>query len=168
MAGITRLEAARRQLDCALRLRREGGDSLAVHTLAYAAYSLLRDLYGNSETKKVLEEFEKQSEFRKVPNHLKHADRKPWAILKKHDEKHTRITLALAIRLWKDRGQPETDEMRVFSALPDPFKPEHRASETLKYVRHGPISGLEAAKPHFEALLTATSTQGTVIIEKKD
>jgi hypothetical protein len=165
--GITKLEAARRQLDAALRLRREGGDSLAVHTLAFAAYCLLRDLFGKSERKKVLKEFEEKLEFRKVSNYLKHADSDPEDILKKHDEKHTYITLALAIRLWTERGQKETVEMRSFSVLPNPFKPEHRASETLKYVRQGPISDLGTALPHLDALLTATSTQGNLIIEKE-
>jgi hypothetical protein len=166
--GITKLQAAQRQLDCALRLRREGGDSLAVHTLAYAAYCLLRDLYGKSETKEVLRQFEKSHKLDKVPNFLKHADRRPQAILKKHSETSTYTTLALAIRLWKDRGQPETAEMRSFSALPDPFKSGRRASKALQYVREGPISDLEAAKAHFEALLVTTSTQGALIVEEKD
>ena len=161
--SITKLEAARRQLDCALRLRLEGGDSLAVHTLAFAAYCLLRDLIGKSERKKVLKDFEETLEFRKVPNYLKHADSDPGDILKKHDEKHTYITLALAIRLWTERGQPETSPMRVFSALPDPFKPDHRASETLKYVKHGPIADPRAAKTHLDALLTKPSTGDAVI-----
>ena len=167
--GITKLEAAQRQLDCALRLRREGRDSLAVHTLAFAAYGLLRDLLGKSETKDVLRRFEKSHKLDKVPNFLKHADKRPQAILKKHDEKSTYITLALAIRLWTERGQKETDEMRRFSALPDPFKPEHRASEMLKYVRTGPISDLGASQPHLDALLNATSTGGAVVEKgKKD
>ena len=57
--------------------------------------------------------------------------------------------------------------MRRFSALPDPFKPGRRASETLKYVRQGPISDLGTALPHLDALLTSTSTQGNLIIEKE-
>ena len=58
--------------------------------------------------------------------------------------------------------------MRRFSALPDPFKPGRRASETLKYVRQGPISDLGTALPHLDALLTSTSTQGNLIIEKEE
>ena len=165
-SGITKLGAAGRQLGCALRLRRDGGDSLAVHTLAWAAYCLLRDLLGKSQTREVLRQFEKSEQLGKVPNYLKHADKRPQAILKKHSETHTYITLALAIRLWTERGQPETSEMRAFSALPNPFKPSHRASEALTFARQGPITDQEAAKPHLRGITIATSTGGAEIIEK--
>jgi hypothetical protein len=42
--NITKLDAAERQLDCAVRLRLRNEDSLSVHTLAYAAFGILRDL----------------------------------------------------------------------------------------------------------------------------
>jgi hypothetical protein len=41
---ITKLEAARRQLDCAIRLYLAQDDLAAVQTLAWAALSVLRDL----------------------------------------------------------------------------------------------------------------------------
>lgn len=34
--AVTKIDAARRQLDCAIRLFFDDDDSLAVHTLAYA------------------------------------------------------------------------------------------------------------------------------------
>ena len=40
---IDKFEAAQRQLDCAIRLWFVDEDSLAIHTLAYAACCLLRD-----------------------------------------------------------------------------------------------------------------------------
>ena len=42
---ITKVEAARRQLDCAIRLFFEDEDSLPIHTLAWAAFEVLFDLY---------------------------------------------------------------------------------------------------------------------------
>ena len=164
--GISKLWAARRQLDCAIRLLQEGEDPLAVHILAYAAYCILRDLCGPSQRREVLRQLEKSRQLGKVPNYLKHADKRPHAILKKHSDKHTYITLALAIRLWKERGQPETTEMRAFSELPDPFKPGHKASETLKFVQHGPIADPRAAQSHLDGLLTAPSTGEAIITEK--
>ena len=164
--GISKLEAAQRQLDCAIHLLQEGEDPLVVHTLAYAAYWILRDLCGPSQRREVLRQLEKSQQLGKVPNYLKHADKRPHAILKKHSDKHTYITLALAIRLWKERGQPETTEMRAFSELPDPFKPGHKASETLKFVQHGPIADPRAAQSHLDGLLTATSTGEAIITEK--
>jgi len=74
--GITKLDAARVQLDCAVRML-DKEESIAVHTLAYAAYCILRDLFGESATRQVLDAFELSLEFYKVPNFLKHADRDP-------------------------------------------------------------------------------------------
>ena len=163
--GINKWEAARRQLDCAIRLLGKV-DSLAVHTLAYAAYRILRELYGKSATGKVLGKFEKSQKFGKVPNFLKHATSDLQAILSEHSDESTYITLALAIRLWKEHGKTETAEMLAFCALPNPFEPGYRASETLKYVQQGPIADPKSAQPHLDGLVTARST-GEAIITKK-
>ena len=42
---ISKLEAAQRQLDCAIRLYFAEDDLLAVHTLSRAAFRILFDLY---------------------------------------------------------------------------------------------------------------------------
>ena len=41
---INKLEAARRQLDAAIRMTFANEDELAIHTVAAAAYRLVRDL----------------------------------------------------------------------------------------------------------------------------
>lgn len=41
---ITKLEAARRQIDAAIRMVFDNEDELAVHTVASAGYRILRDL----------------------------------------------------------------------------------------------------------------------------
>jgi hypothetical protein len=41
---VTKLEAARRQIDAAIRMYFAGEDSLAIHTIAAAGYKILRDL----------------------------------------------------------------------------------------------------------------------------
>ena len=150
--GISKLAAAQRQLDCAIRLLQEGEDPLAVHTLAYAACCILRDLFGESQTRQVLDAFELSLEIYRVPNFLKHANRDPRAILSEHSYEHTYITIALAIRLWKELGRAETAEILAFAKLDKPFEPGHKASETMKYVQHGPIADPSAAKPHIDAL----------------
>jgi len=43
---INKLEAARRQLDAAIRMRFAKEDDLAIHTIAAAAYGILRDMLG--------------------------------------------------------------------------------------------------------------------------
>jgi len=166
--GISKTDAARRQLDFAIRALLNGEDSLSVHNLAYDAYCVLRDLFGPSATLKVLKRFENSANLREVPEYLKHAENDREAILNKHSDKHTYITLALAIRLWKEHGGEETPEMLAFSELPDPFKPGHKASETLGFVREGPITDPQAALPQIQRLVTLTSTGGTEIIRKDD
>ena len=42
---ITKLDAARRQLDTPIRLFFDNEDSLSIHTLAYASFKILFDIY---------------------------------------------------------------------------------------------------------------------------
>jgi hypothetical protein len=77
---IDKFEAAQRQLDCAIRLWFVDEESLAIHTLAYAACCILRDLLG-SQKREVLSKFEVSQKFGEVPNFLKHADRDPEYVL---------------------------------------------------------------------------------------
>ena len=76
---IDKFEAAQRQLDCGIRLWFVDEESLAIHTLAYAACCVLRDLFG-SQKREVLSKFEGLQKFGEVPNFLKHADRDPRSI----------------------------------------------------------------------------------------
>ena len=41
---LSKLEAARRQLETAIKLYFEYGDEVSIHALAAAAYSLIRDI----------------------------------------------------------------------------------------------------------------------------
>ncbi len=135
--GIIKRDAARRQLDCAIRLLFSGEDSLAIHTLAFAAYCILRDLLGKSQTREVFRQFEKSQKLGEIPKFLKHAVTDPHAYLNKHSEKSAHLTLAAAVRLWKEHGNEETPDMRRFSESDDPFKPGHRASGTFKLMQDG-------------------------------
>jgi hypothetical protein len=84
--GISKLEAAQRQIDWAIRLRLalEENVSVAVHTLAYAAFGILRHLIrakGDSMAEAlsvVLAKLSKMGrDFSEVPNFVKHADPNP-------------------------------------------------------------------------------------------
>jgi hypothetical protein len=100
------------QLDCAIRLLED--EDLAAHTLAYAAYCLLRDLLGADAALRKLEKVVKLDE---VPNFLKHADHHPEAFLNEHSPKTAHLTIRLAIRLWED-GKEQTELMREFCKRP--------------------------------------------------
>ena len=76
-----------------------------------------------------------------IPNYLKHGDRYPDAILKEHSPETTHITIALAIRLWREHGEGETEAMR---ARPNPYEPGKRHDAALKIIESGEIA--DAAK----------------------
>lgn len=162
---IDKFEAAQRQLDCAIRLWLVDEDSLAIHTLAYAACCLLRDLF-DSQKREVLGKFEVSQKFGEVPNFLKHADRDPEYVLNAHSRGSVHLTLAFAIRLWEEHGREKTPCMAGFSELDDPFKPGHQASERLRLVRHGPITDQNAVQTEIQRILTLGSTGGASVLPK--
>jgi len=84
---ISKLDAARRQLDTAIRLYFEESDEVSVHTLAGAAHVLLTDLHTARNTKTLLHRYirpEKIWEFekavRKPQNFFKHAADDPTIV----------------------------------------------------------------------------------------
>jgi hypothetical protein len=166
--GIDKFEAAQRQLDCAIRLWVADEDSLAIHTLAYAACCLLRELFGRQKTE-VLRKFEGSQRFGEVPNFLKHADRDPDYVLNARSKLSGHLTLAFAIRLWEEHGHEKTPEMIAFSEVVDPFKPDHRASEILRFV---PILDSDVAETEIKKIAgriaSLLSTGGPALTRKEE
>ncbi len=88
---ITKLEAARRQLETAIRLYFSNGDQISIHTLAAASYNVIRDIVRKKKLGamivKDLSVQHAKPEFRKVvskalnaaENFFKHADKDPEA-----------------------------------------------------------------------------------------
>ena len=66
---ISQREAAQRHIDCAIRLVKT--DDLEAHTLAYAAYGLLRELLGGA-TQDAVRKLEKKLKLGEIPNYFKH------------------------------------------------------------------------------------------------
>src|SRR5262245_3263583 len=121
MAAIDKLQAARRQLDSAIRLFLAGEDSLTVHNAAYDGYSVLRDLFGEgSNIKKALVRFENRMKLRHVPEWLKHAENDPDDILKEHSRESVHLLITLGIRAWKEHGREPTQQMIAFTKLRSP------------------------------------------------
>ena len=85
----SKLEAARRQLDTAIRLHFSDADVVSIHTLAATAYNIINDVSNKRGAAAMLvkgtliddarvEVREKlRSEFNKAENFFKHADRDP-------------------------------------------------------------------------------------------
>jgi hypothetical protein len=112
---ISKLDAAKRQLDCAISLLLSKQDSLAIHTLAYAAYRLVHDHHPKN-VKAILEEFERTVSFKAIPNFLKHADSDAGAILDDHSLETTWLTIAVAIRLWNELATGNRCDARICQA----------------------------------------------------
>jgi hypothetical protein len=124
---VTKLEAARRQIDEAIRLLFEGRDSVAVHTLAIAALHVLKDL---SERRKGQSGFldnikamirpgmEKRfwNGINRAANFFKHADRDPGDVLQGVADEANDYTLLLNCYLYRDLTSTMTVEMKSFDA----------------------------------------------------
>lgn len=117
MAKITKLEAARRQLDAAIRIFFKDEDGLAVHTVSRAAFRILFDLASEGDIKKALNtHIEKvgADRFNEETNFLKHADHDPEAEINDNFQAFTEAGIGMAIALYKHKGGKLTPEMVSF------------------------------------------------------
>jgi hypothetical protein len=134
--GITKIEAAERQLDAAIRLFFANDDWIAVHTLAAASGRILRDLAeqrGSSAWERMNEHIvpEKRNyvwgQFNKAAaNFFKHADRDPDALLEGIDPIVNDHFIQLNCILFNDLQGRITRSMALFliwyiGAYPDIF-----------------------------------------------
>jgi glyoxylase-like metal-dependent hydrolase (beta-lactamase superfamily II) len=118
---ISKTDAARRQLDTAIELYFADGDPVAIHTLAAAAYELIKAL---RERKDLPDEITDaiipahETEFRKLwnraQNFFKHADRDGDAILG-FDPAHTELRLYVA-SFYFEALASRTEAMLAFAA----------------------------------------------------
>jgi hypothetical protein len=120
---VNKPEAARRQLDSAIRMLFENEDPIAIHTLCMAAFRILRDLAekgGDSYIHKVVKAIIKpgmEKEFWAVlqgpANFFKHADRDAEAILGDVDEELNDIAMLLTCHFYQNLGHQLTPEMMM-------------------------------------------------------
>lgn len=133
---VTKLEAASRQLDQAIRLVFAGGDMLAVHTLTGAAFQLLADIAKQSGIVSPVrsEDLIKPEGLKmwltalnSTQNFLKHADRDPEAV-HKYVEEGTLLFIAEAVELARRMRIADSDERLAYtiwfaSVFPDVIQP---------------------------------------------
>lgn len=123
---ISKLDAARRQLDSAIRLWFADDDPVTICALAWAAYQIIQDINEKKGDKSVTlleltravvnpEHVEEAVRFLKKPtNFFKHANRDPHDILDYNPEMSDCIML-IAIRGLQSLGEQMSDVQRVFS-----------------------------------------------------
>jgi hypothetical protein len=116
---IDKIESARRQIDCAIRLIATHEDELAVHTLAMAAFGILNDLTAARSvdydiTFKPLFTNIGWSRLTHTANFLKHADRDPDAILASLDARENDWRIGFCILLYRSLQSTLTPTMAAF------------------------------------------------------
>ena len=124
---VTKIQAAQRQADTAVRLLFSGEDPVSIHTLAMASFRILRDLaehQGDNSFLKNTRSLIRPGEERgfwgglqSFSNFLKHADRDPDAIKENIDEKANDAILLFVTELYATLGNDLTPEMRVLKWL---------------------------------------------------
>ena len=135
MAGIRKLDAVRQQLDRAIALL--DTDDLSAHTLAWSAFNVLFEVLGDDATRAVVKKVKKKLQLGKVPGFFKHAG-DPNAILPEHSPETAYLT-SIAIRLWEERGQKQTNAICQFGKRPNPYEPRYRHSAVFEAARHSPF-----------------------------
>jgi hypothetical protein len=115
---INKLEAARRQIECAIRLVAAVEDQLAIHTLTMAAFGILRGLskgrhYYEVGIKPELNVMGKK-QLNAAANFLKHADRDPTAILEPFAHEGNDWRIGFCVILYRDLAGGITPEMAAF------------------------------------------------------
>lgn len=120
MEPISKIDGARRQLDTAIDLYFNDADSLSVHTLAFAAFKVLFDLYphrcgdGFAAQLDALISREGWRAMADVANFLKHADRDPHAFLAFHSPEQAMAVIGLATLLYRRIAGDFSPKMRAF------------------------------------------------------
>jgi hypothetical protein len=116
---IDKSEAARRQIECAIRLIAAHEDELAVHTIAMAAFGILNDL---TVARSLDYDVKFKPFFTKIgwshltntANFLKHADRDPDAILASLDARENDWRIGFCILLYRALQGTFTTTMAAF------------------------------------------------------
>jgi len=118
---LSKIEAARRQIDSAIRMLFANEDPVSIYTIAAAGSRILNDLAEKKGDIDVHQKFkdiirpgmEKEFWFHmnKPANFLKHADRGPDSILSDFDEEANDWTLFFACYYYRDLGFTLTPEM---------------------------------------------------------
>lgn len=121
---INKFEAARRQIDMAIRCHFRGEDVVGVHTLSMAAFRILRDIAGQTPDSVFQAEIDKLIKpghearfwktFNTFSNFCKHADNDKNAILDSVDDQVNDFPLFMCCRLYSELGYQLTPEMRAF------------------------------------------------------
>lgn len=122
---VGKLDAARRQIDAAIRMTFANEDPLAIHTVVAAGHRIIRDIIQKKNVDSYMEfmgtiepkidEAEFWKRINVATNFLKHADRDEEAILE-FDEEISDFLILLGSRWYEDLASKKSGEMSSFIA----------------------------------------------------
>ncbi|HXO98529.1 MAG TPA: hypothetical protein VN857_18210 [Chthoniobacterales bacterium] len=147
---ISKLEAARRQLDTAIRLYFTDGDPISMHTLAAASFEILKDLdkhgpntgtFYDSIENVVRPGLEKQAiiAMREAQNFLKHAEQEPDKVLD-FWLGYPEMLLGVACDKYRELAAEESAEMIVFALWFGIQNPNVLRTEIAERLRQIPLA----------------------------
>jgi hypothetical protein len=125
---VAKLDAARRQLETAIYLLFEQADAISIHTLAHAAFGILKDVAEYRKADRVLQvadeigasTFNKKGKrvfsngFNKAGNFFKHGDKDPTGSLSGVPEEENEALISIAVEVYRDLGCLITPEIQSF------------------------------------------------------
>src|SRR5688572_16198351 len=120
VAGFSKIEAAKRQIDAAIRMHFHGYDPIATHTLASAGTRILRDLAEKKgkdfhQSVRAFAESGTQAKYwqrmNSLANYLKHADRDPDSMFDGFEEEFNDGVLFTGALYYQDLGNEFSIEM---------------------------------------------------------
>lgn len=124
---VNKAEAARRQINTAIRLLFDSGDPVSIHTLAAAGARIVRDLCEKRGDAKRLQQLKdhivpgKEKQFwgamNRAANFFKHADEDADETFEGIDERANDLLLFFAIAWYVDLGHSPTREMGALIAF---------------------------------------------------
>jgi hypothetical protein len=159
---IDKNEAARRQIECAIRLVTAHEDELAVHTLAMAAFGILNDL---AAARPIDYDLKFKPYFTaigwlhltKTANFLKHANRDPEAIVASLDPQENDWRIGFCLLLYRSLHGTLTPTMAAFHCWmiirhPDQFQLAEDADKEFEETYRDSIRDLKDAGRHAEMI----------------
>src|SRR5258706_10252895 len=121
---VTKLDAARRQLETAIRLLFEQGDAVSVHTLAHASFGILKDVaahrskrtpvLGETAITAALDDPTFKKGFNRAGNFFKHGSKDPDGILSGGPEEENEALISLSVELYRNLNCLNTPEIETF------------------------------------------------------
>jgi hypothetical protein len=120
---ISKLDASKRQLECAISIYFNDGEPVSIHTLSAAAYNILRALNGEkvwmskdriTDYVKKGREKDARDALNKIENFFKHADRDPDNILDFNPEANEFMIWEACI-VYKELTGEYPDKMKIYN-----------------------------------------------------